>query len=133
MTIASDSQKLDELRWTILVVASLMAAASAHQVYVALNGRMINAAIATLLAIGIVGIMRKVRWGRRIAVAFLWVLILVGFGALSPFNAGDLMAEGIEPPSLLTLGLRFAGICAVALTGLHYLGKHKAMFRPVWI
>ena len=48
-------------------------------------------------------------------------------------HMGDLMAEGIEPPSLLTLGLRFAGICAVALTGLHYLGKHKAMFRPVWI
>lgn len=133
MTIASDSQKLDELRGTVRVVASLMAAATAHQVYVALNGRMINAAIATLLAIGIVGLMRRVRWGRRIAVAFLWGTVLVGFGALSPFNAGDLMAEGIEPPSLLTLGLRFAGLCAVALTGLHYLGKHKSMFRPVWI
>ena len=124
---------LAELRYTVLVVAFLMAAATLHQIHVSLDDRPINAGLAALLITGIVGITRKVRWGRRIAVTFLWGAIFVSFGSLSPFNAGDLMAEGIEPPSILALGLRLAGVCAIAIACLHYLGKHKSMFRPAWI
>ena len=117
----------------MLAVAFLMAAGALYQMYVSLDGTLVNVAVAALLTAGVVGVTRRVRWGRRIAVAFLWGSIIVGFGALSPFRAGDLMAEGIEPPSLLTLGLRFAGVCALALACLHYLGKHKSRFRPAWI
>jgi hypothetical protein len=130
---SSNPRALAEIRYTVLAVAFLMAAAALHQMYVSLDGGPINAVLAALLISGIVGITRKVRWGRRIAVAFLWGSIIISFGSLSPFSAGDLMAEGIEPPSILTLGLRFAGNCAIAITCLHYLGKHKSMFRPAWI
>jgi hypothetical protein len=133
MINSPDPRALAEIRYTVLAVAFLMAAATLHQIYVSLDGRPINAVVAALLITGIVGITRKVRWGRRIAVAFFWGSIIISFGALSPFNAGDLMAEGIEPPSILTLGLRFAGVCAIAIVCLHYLGKHKSMFRPAWI
>lgn len=121
-----------EFRYTALGVAALMAIAALHQIYVSLDGRPVNAVLAMLLIAGVIGVMGGLRWGRRIAVAFLWASMLVSLGALSPFHAGDLMAEGIEPPSQLELGLQFAGVCAIALAGLHYLGKHKARFRPAW-
>lgn len=122
-----------EFRYSMLVVAILMAAAALHQLYVAMDGRLINACVGALLVAGVVGVTRRVRWGRRIAVAFLWGSIIIGFGLLSPFRAGDLMVEGIEPPSLLMLVLQLSSVCAVALICLHYLGKHKHRFRSAWI
>ncbi len=127
------SRSLAELRYTVLMVSLLLSVAAMHQIYVALDGRLFNATVALLLIAGVVGVTRKVRWGRWIAVAFLWGWILIGFGTINPFHAGDLIAIGIEPPSLLTLGLKFAGICAIALVCLHYLGKYKLLFRPAWI
>ncbi len=110
-----------------------MTVAALHQVYVAMGGRLVNACVAAVLIDGVVGITRSLRWGRRIAVAFLWKSIIIGFGLLSPFRAGDLMAEGIEPPSVTVLALQLAVISAIALGCLHYLGKHRLRFRPAWI
>ena len=122
-----------EFRYTVRVVAVLMAAAALHQVYIAMGGRLVNACVAAILIAGVVGIMRSLRWGRRIAVVFLWGSIIIAFGLLSPFRAGDLLAEGIEPPSLTVLALQFAVISTIALGCLHFLGKHKRRFRPAWI
>jgi hypothetical protein len=122
-----------ELRIAVAAVAFLMGAAALHQGYVAVAGEPFNAAVAVILIAGAVGLVRKVRWGRRVAVLFLWVAILAAFGSLSPFMAGDLMAQGVEPPSVPALVLRLAGVCAVALAGLHYLGKHKVRFRAAWL
>ena len=133
MTNEAAPQAPGEFRYTLLAIAFLMAGAALHQVYVSLDGRPFNAVVAAVLITGIAGIARKVRWGRRIAVAFLWGLIIISFGRLSPFRAGDLMTDGIEPPLLLELGLQFAGACAIALVCLHYLGKHKLLFRAAWI
>jgi len=133
MTTDQKFQVLSEFRYTVLVVIVLTAFAATHQIYTSLDGRPFNAAVGVLLIVGAVGMARKVRWGRRIAVAFLWGSIFVSFGRLAPFSAGDLMAEGIEPPSLLTLALQFAGVCIIALMCLHYLGKHKIHFRSAWI
>lgn len=131
--MAIESRAPAEFRYTVMVVAVLMAVAALHQVYVAMEGRLINACMAALLIAGVVGITRRLRWGRRIAVAFLWGSIIIGFGLLSPFRAGDLMADGIEPPSMTALGLEFAVISTIALGCLHYLGKHKLLFRPAWL
>ena len=133
MASPPESQAPVAFRNTVFVVALLMAAVALHQIYVSLEGRPVNAALATLLIAGVIGVTRKVRWGRGFAIAFLWGSIFVSFGALSPFNAGDLMAEGIEPPSILGLAIQFTGVCATALICLHYLGKYKSLFRATWI
>ena len=133
MTNETAAKTPAEFRYTLLAVASLMTGATLFQLSVAWDGRPFNAIVAAVLIAGLVGIVRKVSWGRRIAVIFLWGSIVISFGRLSPFGAGDLMADGVEPPSPLELGLEFAAVCSIALVCLHYLGKYKSLFRTSWI
>ncbi len=120
------------LRCTIIASASLMVLAAIQQLYRMLEGGIENGAIAVVLACGVVGLVRRVQWGRRIAVLFFWACLLVGLGLMSPFRAGDLMVGGMEPPTMWVLGAEFLVVAAVAITGLHHLGKHKALFRAQW-
>jgi hypothetical protein len=122
-----------ELRYTVSAVAIMQTAAAAHQIYVAFSGRLINSILAAILLAGAVGLLRRVRWGRWTAMLFLWTAIVVSFGALSPFHAGDFIAAGLEPPSLVILGAQFLGVCIVALACLHILGRHKQRFRSAWL
>lgn len=120
------------LRITVVATCLMIAASACHQAYVAAGGRGFNAILSALLILATAGLWRRVRWGRRFAVAFLWALILVAFGAMSPFRAGDLLAEGIEPTPIAMLAAQFFIVCAVAVTCLHQLGRHKARFRAAW-
>lgn len=120
------------LRFTVWFVALIQLAEVVHQgKLAAAKGYLFNGVVAVICAVGVVGLLRRLRWGRRIAVVFLWSRIFVSQGALSP--PFDLTVEEMEKISLLFLSLRFAGICVVAVACLHVLGRFKEYFRATWL
>lgn len=76
------------------------------------------------------GLWRLHPLARGVAVVMLWLVVIVLIvGTFNPFNAGDLMAEGRAPPSILELSLWIAPVIVLALLALHVLGKHKTLFH----
>lgn len=123
-----------QLTYLVGLLIVFQSSVAAYQVYVATFSRnpLFNGITVLLLCLGAVGLSRRLRWGYRITVGYLYGCILVGIGSMSPFLAGDLIAAGIEPPSVWKLLAQFFAICAVAISCLHLLGKHKLQFRSAW-
>lgn len=90
-----------------------------------------NWEIALVPALAIVGLARRVRWGRRLAVVLLWVMLLVGVGLMLPKTELD-QISGSKPVPLEVAVMEFAVCVAFALLGLHLLGRYKKEFRAAW-
>src|SRR5262245_41755302 len=82
-------------------------------------GASIMAATWFLLGVGMWRLHPAARW---VTVILLWILILVLIGgAINPFTAGDLMAEGKTPPSVWMLAAWIAPAVIVSLAVIHIL------------
>jgi hypothetical protein len=76
------------------------------------------------------GLWRLVSWARLLTVICLWFAVIVlPIGVLSPFNAGDIMLAGKDPPSPLIITLKLLPIIVAGLWGLHVLGKYRGEFK----
>ena len=82
------------------------------------------------LVILAVGLWRLVSWARHLTVICLWLaVLLLPIGALSPFNAGDMMLAGKDPLSPIIIALILLPIVLSGLWGLHILGKYRGEFK----
>jgi len=82
------------------------------------------------LVILAVGLWRLVSWVRLVTVICLWfAVILLPIGVLSPFNAGDMMLSGKDPPSSIIIALILLPIIVAGLWWLHILGKYRGEFK----
>ena len=127
---ATEPKSLSITVW-ILVVAQMSAVL--QQLWaVSIHGDTFNAIVAFILFLGAIGVYRRVRWGRRVALAFLWLIIFVTIGAISPFRAMDSVRAGIEPPSVVILVTLLLAASIFSLSCIHILGKNKERFRPRW-
>lgn len=132
MWLLKSSEPLS-LRATVGVLLLAQTMEVAHQLWVASSGRVFNAALAVTLLLVAIGLYKRLHWGRTGSVVFLWGIILLEFGSMSPFRVIDDMAAGIEPPSVIVLATRFFVACCFSLSCMHFLGKHKEKFRAAWL
>jgi hypothetical protein len=116
-------------RWTRYLVAAVLVALAAHQVT---RAQPFNVIVGVLLVAGAVGLLRGVRWGRRFAVAFLWLLLLAALGDVLPARIEADQALGGPPATSAELWTQLIALGSVALASLHFLGKHKGLFRAEW-
>ena len=76
------------------------------------------------------GLWRLVAWARLLTVICLWFTVLIlPIGVLSPFNAGDMILAGKDPPSPFIIALKLVPIIVAGLWGLHILGKYRGEFK----
>lgn len=111
---------------TLLVGACLLLAASACGQ--AMAGNWLPLAVAAVLWGPLAwGLWRRRRLARAVAVALLWLVVIVlPLGVINPFAAMD-GAIDIEAP-LWRLTLPVFAAVAAALFMLHVLGRHKTAF-----
>lgn len=133
MTWLLNSSEPKTFRIVVLLIILVQCSFVIHQMAMAASGRLFNAATAITVLLVAVGLYRRVRWARMVSVIFLWGVILIAFGLLSPFRVSDEMMAGIETPPLTELVIQFAIVCALSLWCLHVLGKYKAAFRRAWL
>ena len=109
-----------------LVVGCLLLAVTAIQQ--ALSGRYLPLLFAAVLWAPMAwGLWHLHRLARKVAVALLWLVIIVlPIGVINPFTAID-GAIGMDTP-LWRLALPVFGAVALALFALHILGKYKSEF-----
>ena len=88
--------------------------------------------LAVFPALAIAGLLRRVRWGRRLAVALLWLLLLGGVGSVFPQGEYDEITGSSPRPIEVTVAL-FVACVAFALLGLHLLGRYNKEFRADWL
>ena len=101
-------------------------------VLIAIAGLMLRAGNwlpALVPALAIVGLVRRVRWGRVLAVILFWLLLLVGVSFALPQAEFD-QITGSQPQPLEVALAKFAACVTTALIGLHLLGRFKKEFRP---
>jgi len=91
-----------------------------------------NIVVGGLLVIAAVGLLRKLRWGRRMSIFFMWLLLVFAIGDILPARIEADEALGREPATTSQLVAQLVVLCCVALGSLHFLGKGKARFRPGW-
>jgi hypothetical protein len=122
------------LRWTVtaLVVASGTLAAAAFRAWAGPSGSASGLLVALSAAAVAIGLFRMTAWGRGLAVVMLWGAVLLQLGRFTPFEAGDQILAGREPPLVAAAALRALAVAIPCLVALHLLGKHKARFRRSW-
>ncbi len=96
------------------------------------RGTPFNGVVGALLVIAAVGLLRKLRWGRRMSVVFMWLLVVVAIGDVLPARIEADEALGREPATTAELVTELVLLCSVALGSLHFLGKGKTRFRSGW-
>ena len=116
-----------DFKLSIGFVCLVFAAIAAYGV---MAGNVVSWTLAILCALVIVGLVRRVRWGRRWAVGLQWFLLFLGFALVMPPEAGVPVKQPFPP--LETAVLRMVVVCGVALLCLHLLGRHKKAFRDAW-
>ena len=112
------------MTFVCLVLAGLAA-------FLASRGNWVAWIFAALLVLAIVGLVRRVRWGRRLALGMCWLMILVGFGSVLPPERVD----GVAPPPIIAIEYavtQMVVLCLVGLLCLHLLGRHRKAFRDTW-
>ena len=112
-----------------LALALVCLAVTSVGVYAATNGGWIGVGIAVLL---LVGLIRQVRWGRNMAVAFFWLMLLMGVFAAMPSRVEGDQIMGVESASVAQVVTELVVLCTVALVCLHLLGIYKERFRKGW-
>ncbi len=128
-TDQSPAVETPQFRMTIFFVCAVQVLAVIYEIW---QGTPFTLAVAVLLLIATVGLFRKVRWGRRMSTAFLWLLMGVAIGLILPARMEGDMAMGVESPTMLVAAAQFIVLCGVAIVSLHFLGKYKSLFRPDW-
>jgi len=88
-----------------------------------------NIIVGSLMVISAVGLLRKLRWGRRMSVAFMWLLLFFAIGDILPARAEIDESLGRPPATTFELVMELLVLCSVALASLHFLGKEKTRFR----
>lgn len=90
-----------------------------------------NWVLALIPALAIAGVVRRVRWGRRLALVLLWLLLLIGVGQMLPSSESDEIT-GSKPQPLEVVLTKSAIFSSIALLGLHLLGRYAKEFRSSW-
>ena len=108
-------------------VTAVLAIFAAHQLSLLAE---FNAAVGALLVCAALGIYRRARWGRRLAVFLLWLAVVVGVGHVLPARLEGVPAG--EAPGPWMAALQMIAITGLALASLHFLGKYKTQFRAGW-
>jgi hypothetical protein len=89
--------------------------------------------IGLTVVLAIVGVIRGVKWGRRLAVAACILLLIVfGVGSVLPARMEGAQMTGTEAPELGRAVVEFVAVVVIALASLHILGRYKQRFRKAW-
>ncbi len=119
--------------WQFRAQLALVSAALALMaVFQITRGTPFNVVVGALLLIAAVGLLRKLRWGRRMSVFFMWLLLTFAIGDVLPARMEVDEALGREPATTSQLVAQLALLSSVALGALHFLGREKARFRSRW-
>ena len=118
-----------QFRATNYFVAAVLAAMAVHQIA---YGSPFNVSLGILLLLGAAGVLRALRWGRRMAVLFMWLLVVYAIGGVLPARIEVDEAQGRPPPSSMELIVQLVLLSSAALGSLHLLGRHKARYRAAW-
>ena len=90
-----------------------------------------NWVLAIPFAAAIVGIVRRLRWGRRMALVFGWFSLFVGFGLMLPVEKGVEIPGHVPLPVEVVVAQAIV-VCSMALVCIHLLGVYKRSFRAGW-
>lgn len=118
-----------QVRATAYLVGATLVVMSVHQFT---RGTPFNVALGVVLLIASVGQLKRLRWGRRMAVLFMWLLLVFAIGDILPARIEADEALGRPPATPAQLVTQLILLCSVALGALHFLGRHKARYRPDW-
>lgn len=110
-------------------VGAVLAVMAFHQLS---YGSPFNVSLGILLLLGAAGVVRALRWGRRMAVLFMWLLVVYAIGGVLPARIEVDEARGRGPRSSTELIVELVLLSSVALGSLHLLGRHKARYRAAW-
>ena len=125
----SSTNETQLFRITIFFVCIVQVLASIYEIW---RGTAFTITVGVLVLIATLGLYRRLRWGHRMSTVFLWLLMVVGVGLMLPVRIeGDAMM-GAESPSVLLAAAQAVAICGAAIISLHFLGKHKSLFRSDW-
>ena len=78
----------------------------------------------------VVGILRRVQWGRRAALVLGWLSLIMGALWMTPLERGDEPHQELVPVEVVVM--QAAIVCSMALVCIHLLGVYKKAFRPGW-
>ena len=107
------------------VVCAVMGSVAAFEVSIG------NWVVAIPFAAAIVGIVRRVTWGRRTAFFLGWVLLVGGFALMFPVEKGmEVPGQDALPTEVVVTEAII--VCSMALVCLHLLGVYKKSFRAGW-
>lgn len=112
-----------------LALAAVCLVVAAVGVHSAANGAWFGVAVSVVL---IAGLVRRVRWGRNLGVAFFWLMLLMGVFAAMPSRVEGDQIMGRESASLEQVVTELVVLCSLALVCLHLLGIYKERFRRAW-
>ena len=91
-----------------------------------------NGVVGVLLVIAAVGLLRKLRWARRMSVIFMWLLLVFAIGNVLPARTEGDAALGTQPATTAYLVTELVLLCSAALASLHFLHRNKTRFRSDW-
>ena len=121
-------EKSRSLKLVLLLLISACAALSVSAVRMAISGQLLPLLVSLLLWLPLAwGLWRLHPLARRVAVALLWLMVIVlPIGLINPFAAMD---GAIDPhTSISTLAIPIYALVGLAVFMLHILGKHKQAF-----
>lgn len=126
---------IPQLRKTTIIGYSLLCLliSAGHFFFAATQaqGTLRNIIQGTLLIGFAVAIFRQYRWALRLAAAIcLLVAVLLPVGLFNPFTAGDYMAAGREPPSVVQTLLWLIPLEALLLALVCIIDPGKKTNRP---
>lgn len=116
-------------RLMMCFVALALLAFSLHQ---ATRDQLFNWVVAALMALAAIGVLRGVRWGRRMALVFMWLLLLAAIGDVLPARIEADQALGAPAATPGELWTELIVLSAVALASLHILATCESRFRAEW-
>jgi len=120
-------------RWQFRVPLFLVVAVlSLMGVFEITRGTPFNMIVGALLLIAAGGLLRKLNWGRKLTVFFMWLLVVFAIGDVLPARIEADEAMGREPATTAELVTQLVLLCGLALASLHFLGKTKDRFRAGW-
>jgi hypothetical protein len=99
--------------------------------FVVTRGTLAGWVVAAVLAIVVVGLVRRLRWAGTWAKVIFWFLLVMGVFYVMPSQEMDQLS-GRKPPELAELLPTAIGLVALALLNLHLLGLVKEGWRKAW-
>jgi hypothetical protein len=119
-------EKSRTLKLVLLLLIGACAALIASAVRMAFSGHLVPLLVSLMLWLPLAwGLWMQHPLSRRVAVALLWLMVIVlPIGLINPFAAMDGLVSG----PVLDVAVPVYGIVAIALFCLHILGKYKQAF-----